>query len=74
MQVNFQNVLICDVVVTDYKGKSYAQLLVYSDRQLYRISFDYSLLEEMKKAIGTRQDITAKLSTYDGKNKFKLEA
>lgn len=74
MQVNFQNVLICDVFVTEYKGKSYAQLLVYSDSQLYRISFDYSLLEEMKKAIGTRQDITAKLSTYDGKSKFKLES
>lgn len=74
MQVNFNKCLVCDVVVNDYKGKSYSQLLVYSDRQLYRISFDYSLLDEMKKVVGTRQDITAKLTTYEGKNRFRLDA
>lgn len=74
MQVNFENILICDVVVNDYKGKSYPQLVVYNktDRQLYRIGFDYSLLDEMKTAVNTQQDITAELTTYQGKNKFKL--
>lgn len=72
MKVIFENVLVCDVVTYTYENKEYPKVVVYEKGNLSEIGIDKSLVSDYKKAIGTFVNLNAELSSYDGKNKFKL--
>lgn len=72
MKVTFDNVLVCDVVTYDYKGKKYAKVLVYQQGQLYSIGITDDDKELVKSLIGTYTSFDTEMSSFDGKNKFKL--
>lgn len=72
MKVTFDNVLVCDVVIYDYKEKKYPKVLVYQQGQLYSISIPDDDKESVKSLIGTYATFDTEMSSFDGKNKFKL--
>lgn len=72
MKVQFDNVLVCDVVKYDYEGKEYFKLLVYQQGQLYSLGIDSAVVDECKALIGTRSSFDTEMKSYDGKNKFKV--
>ena len=69
--VNFKRVLVCDVRVTEFEGKDYYSLLIYSDNQLSRISITSGQVELFRKYIGKYISLEAELKIYDGKLKYK---
>lgn len=72
MKVVFDKVLVCDVVTYDYKGKKYPKVLVYQQGQLYSISIKYTDVDTVKSLIGTYTSFDTEMTSFDGKNKFKL--
>lgn len=72
MKVNFENVLVCDVVCNQFEGKNYYGLIVYQNGFLYRISIPNGSQNTYVKEIGNKITFNAEMKFYNGKNKFKI--
>lgn len=72
MNVKFEKVLCCDYVSGEFNNTPYYQMLIYLKGNLYKISIDKAMIEKAKSAIGKRVNISTEMTTYNGKNKFKL--
>lgn len=72
MNVKFEKVLCCDFVSGEYNGKPYYQILIYLKGQLYKISITEAMIDKAKSVIGKRINVLTEMSSYNGKNKFKL--
>lgn len=75
MTVQFNDALVCDVLKTEFEGKDYFRVMVYSydDNKLYAVGLKESETDIFKTLIGEKTSFTATLRSYDGKNKFTYQ-
>lgn len=75
MTVQFNNALVCDVITTEYQGQEYFKAMVYSydDNELYAVGLKKDEVEVFNALIGEKTSFSAKLRSYDGKNKFTYQ-
>lgn len=72
MKVSFENVLVCDVATYEYKEEKYDKLVVYDKGQLYQIGIPSSMVNDCKSMIAKRSSFNTEMTSFNGKNKFKL--
>lgn len=75
MKVTFSNALCCDVDEVKYDNKLYYSVILYSydDKSFYRVSIPSDIsVDDVRDLLCHTVYCEARLSTFDGKNKFKL--
>lgn len=72
MKVQFDNVLVCDVVKYTYENKPYYKVLVYQNGELFSLGIKPGDVEACKELIGDFCSFDTEMKTFNGKNKFTV--